>query len=143
MAMMMPSMGMPKMQLKSTGEKTNLLGFVCEKYELRQRDEVMEIWATDQLLAFQPWLATQPHRFGEGSMEERWGDLLKAKRLFPLRAVLRIERTAAAGQQHAPPKGPERMRFEVKFIALGQLGEKDGCLFQPPPDYHEVAPLPF
>jgi hypothetical protein len=142
MPMMMPPMGMTKLELKSTGEKTNLLGFACEKYELRQRTEVIDIWATDQLVPFQPWLAVQLHRSVEGSMEERLAGLLKAKNLFPLRAILKIESSATQDGRPCSATGAERMRFEVKSIALGGL-EATNALFQPPSDYHEVAPLPF
>src|ERR1017187_3175153 len=92
MPMMPPPMMMEKMELKSTGEETNLLGFACEKYEIKQRGEVMEIWATDQLIPFQPYQQNQPHRFGLRMIEEQWGDLLKVKKLFPMLAILRFER---------------------------------------------------
>ena len=122
---------MEKPELKATGEKTNLLGYVCTRYELKQRGEVMEIWATDRLLPFQPWLANQPPRFGPRMIEEQWGELLKQQKLFPLLAILRFE------------NGPERLRFEVKAITPERIEDHDGKLFQPPPDYHEIEPLPF
>ena len=128
---MMPMGMMEKPELKSTGEKTNLLGYTCMRYELKQRGEVMEIWATDKLLPFQPWLANQPPRFGPRMIEEQWGELLKAKKLFPLLAILKFE------------QGPERLRFEVKAITSERIEDKDGTLFHPPPDYHEIEPLPF
>ena len=59
----MPMMPMEPMELKATGEKTNLLGFACEKFEIRQRGEVMEIWATDQLLSFQNYVRNQTPSF--------------------------------------------------------------------------------
>jgi hypothetical protein len=127
---MMPGMT-EQLELKATGEKTNLLGCACARYEIKRRGEVMEIWATDKLLAFQPWLANQPPRFGPRMIEEQWGELLKAKKLFPLRAVLKFE------------NGPERLRFEVKAIAPERVEDRGGRLFQPPPDYHEIEPLPF
>jgi hypothetical protein len=138
---MMPPPMTQNMELKSMGQKTNLLGFACEKYELKQRGEVMEIWATDKLLPFQPYLQNQPHRFGPRMMEEQWGELLKAKKLFPLLAVLRFEAPPGpAGATPAPP-GPERLRFEVKTITPEKI--RDETLFEPPPDYHEIEPLPF
>lgn len=139
---MMPPMMMEKTELSATGDKTNLLGYACQKFEIKQRGEVMEIWGTDQLLPFQPYLQNQPHRFGPRMIEERWGDLLKAKKLFPVLAVLRFEAPAAPGQT-APHAGPERLRFEVKSVTLEKIGDKDGGLFQPPADYHELEPLPF
>ena len=128
---MMPPMMMEAMELVPTGEKTNLLGYACTRYEIKQHGEVMEIWATDQLLPYQPWLPNQPQRFGPPMIEMRWGDLVKAKKVFPLLAVLRFE------------NGPERLRFEVKAIESGKIEDKDGALFQPPADYFEIQPLPF
>jgi hypothetical protein len=128
---MMPPPMMEKMELTGTGEQTNLLGLRCEKFELKQRGEVMEIWATDALLPFENYLRNQPHRFGPRMIEEQWGDLLKARKLFPLRAVLKFK------------NGAERFRFEVKSVTPGKIEDKDGALFQPPPDYHELKPLPF
>ena len=128
---MMPPMGLEPLELKATGEKTNLLGYACEKFELKQRGETMEIWATAKLLPFQPWLPNQPPRFGPRLLEERWPELLKAKKLFPLLATLKFD------------SGAERLRFEVKTIKPEKITDPDGSLFQPPPDYQEIAPLPF
>ena len=138
---MMPPMPMEQMKLKTTQDKTNLLGYVCARYELKQRGEVMEIWATDQLVPFQPYLQNQPPRFGPRMMEEQWGGLLKARKLFPLLAVLRSERPSRPAEGGPPDAGPERMRFEVKSITSEKI--TDETLFQPPPDYHEIQPLSF
>ena len=124
-------MPMEQVKLKATGEKTELLGFTCEKFEIKQRGELMEIWATDKLLPFQLYLQNQRSRVGPRGIEEQWGELLKAKKLFPLRAVLKFE------------NGAERFRFEVKSISPEKVEDKDGTLFQPPPDYYEIQPLPF
>jgi hypothetical protein len=51
--------------------------------------------------------------------------------LFPLLAILKFE------------NGPERYRFEVKAITPGKITGPDGTLFQPPPNYFEIQPLPF
>jgi hypothetical protein len=128
---MMPPMGMQPAELKPTDQTTNLLGYTCTCYELKERGETMEIWATDKLLPFQPWLANQPPRFGPRRIEEQWVELLKARKLFPLRVVLKLE------------NGPERLRFEVTAIEPGKIDPLDGAPFQPPPDYHELEPLPF
>lgn len=142
---MMPMMPAPiePLELKATGQKTNLLGYPCVRYELRQRGEMMEIDATDRLVAFEPWLANQPPRFGPQRLEEQWGELLKVRKLFPLRAVLRMETPALPGATPPPAAGPERMRFEVKSITPEKIEDRDGALFRPPADYHEVRPLPF
>jgi hypothetical protein len=128
---MMPPPMMEKMELKATGEKTNLLGFACEKFELKQRGETMEIWATDQLLPFQNYVRNQPHRFGPRMIEEQWAGLVKSKKLFPLLATLKFD------------NGTERFRFEVRSVTPQKLTDDDARLFQPPPDYHEIQPLPF
>ena len=128
---MMPMREIEKLELKATDEKTNLLGHACIRYVLKQRGEVMEIWATDQLLPYQPWQQNQPPRFGPRMIEEQWSELVKARKLFPLLATLRFE------------NGPERLRFEVKTITPEKIEDPDGRLFQPPADYHELDPLPF
>ena len=129
----MPMMPLPMepMELRATGEKTNLLGFACEKFEIKQRGEVMEIWATDQLLPFQNYVRHQSPRFGPRMIEEQWAGLLTAQKLFPLRASLRFE------------EGTERYRFEVQSIAPQKLKEEDMKSFQPPDGYFEIQPLPF
>jgi hypothetical protein len=132
---MMPMMAMPgmteKLDLKAMGQETNLLGFACQQYELKQRGQTLEVWATDQLLPFQPYLQDQPHRFGPRGMEEQWPQLLKAKKLFPLLAVLRSDH------------GAERFRFEVQSVTPQKLTVDDAALFQPPAGWTEIQPLPF
>jgi hypothetical protein len=129
----MPIMQMPMQQveLKAAGEKTNLLGFACEKFEIKQRGETMEIWTTDQLLPYQLYVRNQPHRFGPRMIEEQWGALLTAQKSFPLRASLCFD------------NGAERFRFEVKAAQAEKIADPGGKLFQPPPDYREIEPLPI
>ena len=127
---MMPGM-MEKMELQATGQETNLLGFACQRYELKQRGETLEIWATDQLLPYQPYVQNQPHRFGPRRIEEQWPELVKARKLFPLLAVLRSDH------------GPERFRFQVQSVTPQKLTADDTNLFQPPAGYFEIQPLPF
>ena len=130
-AMPMMPMPMEQMELKATGEKTNLLGFACEKFEIKQRGEIMEIWATDQLFPFQNYVRNQTPRFGPRMIEEQWAGLLTATKLFPLRATLHFE------------NGPERYRYEVQSITPQKLTKEDQKLFQPPDGYFEIQPLPF
>jgi hypothetical protein len=130
-AMPMMPMPMEKLDLKATGEKTNLLGFACEKFEIKQRGETMEIWATDQLLPFQNYVRNQPPRFGPRMIEEQWAGLLTVKKLFPLHASLRFD------------NGAERFRFEVKSVMPQKLTGEEAKLFDPPPGYFEIQPLPF
>ncbi len=128
---MMPPPVMQKLELQDTGQKTNLLGFACEHYEIKQRGGTMEIWATDQLFPFQPYVQNQPHRFGPRMIDQQWGDLLKAKKLFPLLATLKFD------------NGTERFRFEVISVTPQKLTKEDMKLFQPPDGYFEIQPLPF
>ena len=127
---MMPMMT-EAMALHATGEKTNLLGYPCERYDIKQRGGTMDIWATDQLLPFQVYLPNQPPSFGPAVMEEQWSKLVAARKLFPLRASLRAD------------NGVERYRFEVQSIVPAKLTENDHKRFQPPEGYVEIQPRPF
>jgi len=128
---MSPMMMNQKLELAATGQTTNILGFACQQYQLKQRGETVDIWATDQLLPFQPYVRNQPHRFGPQMLEEQWGALVADCKLFPLVASLRYD------------SGAERLRFEVTSVSTTKIVEPNEKLFQPPPDYHEVQPLPF
>ena len=128
-----PMMPVPEeaMELKATGEKAKLLGYDCARYEIKQRGEIMEIWATDSLLPFQPYLQNQMPHSGPRLVEDQWGDLLKARKLFPLVVTLKFE------------NGPERLRFEVKTVTPEKIADEDGSLFRPPANYQELEPKPF
>lgn len=138
---MMPPPMMDKMELTATDDSTNLLGYTCRKYVIKQRGEVMEIWATDKLFPFQAYRQNPPHRFGLRMIEEQWGDLLKARELFPLLAVLRIEVSPGPAGAAPAPAVAERLRFEVRSVTPEKI--TDDTQFQPPPDYREIRPLPF
>ncbi len=127
----MPPPIMERMELHDTGLKTNLLGYVCKLYQIRQFGETLMIGATDQLIPFQPYLKNQPHHFGPQRLEERWGYLMKANNLFPLIATLKLE------------NGTERFRFEVTSVAQHELSNDETNHFQAPPEYAEIQPLPF
>ena len=120
-----------KIELKFTGKREKILGYACELFELRHLGETLEIWATGELFPYQVYLRNQPSHFGPRMIEEQWPGLLTAKKLFPLRANLRFD------------GGTEHYRFEVKSITPAKIDDKDGKLFQPPPDYTEIQPLPF
>ena len=77
------------------------------------------------------WRQNQPHRFGPRLIEDQWPELLKARKLFPLLAVLKFD------------NGVERYRFEVKAVTAEKVVDPEGKLFQPPPGYQELQPLPF
>ena len=119
------------LELKATGQTTNILGFACQQYKLEQRGETMEIWATDQLLPYRAYVQNQPHRLGLRLLEEQWPELVADRKLLPLVASLRYD------------NGAERYRFEVNSVKPEKISDPDGKLFQPPKDYHEIQPLPF
>lgn len=122
-----------KLQFSATDQTTNMLGYACTLYELRQRDQVMEIWATDQLLPFQPWLQDPPLRHhGPQDMEECWGEMLRARELFPLR----VELKNADGK-------PLPFEFKVTSITPKHFGKEGAKLFEPPADYQKLDPPPF
>ena len=128
---MIPMMPAAKLELQVTGQKTNLLGFACQQYVLKQRGETLEIWATDQLLPYQPYVQNQPHRFGPQRIEEQWPGMLTSRKLFPLLATLRFD------------NGTERFLFEVQLVTPQKLTHEEAKLFQPPAGYFEIQPLPF
>ena len=119
------------LQLQATSETTNLFNYTCERYEIKQRGETMEIWATDQLLPFQAYLANQPPTFGPPMIEFQWSALLSASKLFPLHAILRAD------------NGVERYRFEVQSITPRRLTDNEIRSLGPPDNYVEIQPRPF
>ena len=132
----MPPMPMPPMmggnlELQATGTRTNLLGYDCQGFEVKQRGEILTIWATDQLLPFQIYLPTEPRRFGPPVVEEQWGKTLADKKLFPLLAILQ------------GPNGMERYRFEVDSIKPMTLGTNAYARLVPPAGYVELHPHQF
>jgi hypothetical protein len=120
-----------KLELQSTEQKTNILGFACRKYELKRQGETLEIWATEELMPFQAYVRNQTPGFGPRTTEEEWPALMTSRRLFPLVAILRVD------------NGPLRFRFEVVSVTPEKISDPDGKIFQPPADYVERRPLPF
>lgn len=129
---MMPPPPAEKMELTKVGGTTNILGFTCVRYELKQRGQTMEIWATEQLFPYRPYLENQPHHAGLPMIEEQWGKWVAEKNMFPLMAVLKLQ------------NGAERYRFEAKSVTPEKVRPEDETkLFAPPPGYQEIQPLPF
>lgn len=125
-----PMMNRP-MALSDTGVTTNLLGFACRRFELDQRGVRLEVWATDQLMPYQAYLRHQPMSPRPQVIDELWPDLLAARHLFPLVAVLRYD------------NGVERLRLTVTSISTNGIAESTDTLFQPPPGYREMPALPY
>lgn len=122
---------MAKLELRATGEKSNILNYSCERYEIKQRGQTMEIWATDELSPFIAYLPNQPPSIGPPMIDRQWSSAFAGKNLFPLRASLRME------------NGVERYHFEVQSITPGKLTKDDLRGFQPPDGYVELQPRPF
>jgi hypothetical protein len=74
-------------------------------------------------------LRNEPTRFGPRMLGEQWPELLQARKLFPLRVVLRFD------------NGAETFRFEVKSVTPEKIADEKQ--FEPPDGYHELRPLPF
>jgi Domain of unknown function (DUF4412) len=128
----MPSMPMPgpeKLKLTATSKTANFFGFACRLYELKQRSETLDVWATDQLFPFRPYLPNQPSSFTPRVIEYEWPELLHARKLFPLLMTFRQN------------SGVEFFRFAVKSITPGKITDPNGKLFQPPAGYQEIQPL--
>jgi hypothetical protein len=117
--------------LLATTNKTELKGYACTRYDATNQAQRMEIWATDKLLPFVPYTQNRVPRLGPRGIEDQWPEWLKSRGLFPLKASLHFAH------------GPEHFHFEVQSITPGHIDDSEGKLFQPPPDYHELEPLPF
>ncbi len=98
-------------EFRETGHKKRILGYPCGQYEILLGSQSVEIWATDQLAPFQPYLDHRPFSAEMQTVDTQWGDLLRAKKLFPLLAVSKSN------------GGVERFRFEVKSIAPEKLAD--------------------
>jgi hypothetical protein len=117
-------------QLTATDDKKEILGFPCVRYELKQRGETLEVWATDQLLPYHAYVRSQPPRFGPRMIEDEWPLMLRERKLFPLAVSLHYD------------DGPELFHFQVKGLKAEKITDADGHLFQPPESYTQIQPLP-
>jgi len=127
----MTSMAQEKMELRSTGQRTNILGLACVRYELKQLGDTLEVWATEQLLPYQPYVRNQMPGQGPRGIQELWPELLASRNLFPLRATLRNGNNR------------EQFSFAVTSISPATFSDADASLFAPPSDFFEIQPLPF
>lgn len=122
----------PAPVLKPMGKHQKLLGYDCECFEISERGETVEIWATAALVPFQKYVRDPLPHFGPRSLDEMWSEAIAARQLFPLRAVLHDETPDA------------RTVFEVKTIAPGKIAPAESRkLFQMPENYAENPPRPF
>jgi len=119
------------LEFMATGKTTNISGFACQQYVIKQSGETMEVWATDQLPPYLQYITSQAGHFGPRMLEQQWPGLLADRKLFPLLAILSYD------------SGVERLRFEVTSIHKETVAEPDATLFEPKADYREVEPRPF
>lgn len=117
----------PPPELKATGQKEVILGFSCAEYHLVAQGERLEIWATEELLAFHPFRRRPEANFGLRTLEEQSAERLHERGLFPLRVTL-----------HAEDQTPRR-RFEVQAVTRRKIEDPGGALFQPPGNYVEMS----
>jgi hypothetical protein len=116
-----------KLEFAATGQTTNIMGFACSGYQLTQRDQIMHIWATDQLGPFRPLLQDIPmHQNPMSHLEESWGKMLQQKNLFPVMATLKNR----SGETNLT-------EFRIEIIKPERFGAEN-TLFQPPADYMEI-----
>jgi hypothetical protein len=101
---------------RDTGEKANILGYSCEKYEVTTSKGVTDIWATDQLGMFGGLsMGGAPGRHSSAAPQE-WESVIKGSGFFPLRVV-----TSEGGK--------EKFRLEVTSVDKMSLPDS---LFMPP-----------
>jgi len=120
-----------RLELKPTGKREKILGFDCAQFELSERGERVEVWATDALGPFREYVRQGGPHFGPRQLEEQWAEQMAANKLFPLRASLHDETSTV------------RFKFEVRSITPAKLTEEHQKLFHPPEGYAESPPLPL
>lgn len=119
-----------RFSLRATGQETNFSGVACAQYQATSESETVEVWATDRLLPYQPYLRGQPAGFGPRGLTEQWPIELKRRGLFPLQASLR------------PRNGVASVQLKVHSVTAAKLTPQDLLTLQPPPGYVEIHALP-
>lgn len=118
-------------ELVNTGETEVILGYKCTKYLVKSKEAVTEIWATDEIGAFQG--LGRAMGGGQPSAPPSWEQALSGKGFFPLRVVsapgskkaFRLEVTAVEpkalpASHFAPPAGYQK--FDMGGMMQGMGG---------------------
>jgi hypothetical protein len=106
---------------RDTGEKETILGYVCEKYEVRSaKGSTADIWATDKLGMFGGLtMGGGPGRRSQAPQE--WENVIKGSGFFPLRV------TGTDG-------GGKTFKLEVTSVSKESLPDS---VFTPPSDWRK------
>ena len=70
-------------ELKPTGKKEKILGFACEQFEITDRGETIEIWATHDLVPFQNYFRDATPPFGPRSLRGTMGRAIAREEIVP------------------------------------------------------------
>lgn len=108
---------------EKTDETEKILGYDCVKYISKTKDQVSDVWVTDELGGF-AGLGTAPGagKGGRGKAQAAWEKALMGKDAFPMRVVSRS------------PKGAEQFRLEVVAV---EKAAQPASLFAPPAGYQK------
>lgn len=109
---------------EKTGETEKILGYDCVKYISTTKDQISDVWVTEELGGFAGLgSAAGGGKGGRGKTQAAaWEKALMGKDVFPLRVVSRNR------------KGVEQLRMEV--IAV-EKGAQPAALFAPPAGYQK------
>lgn len=105
---------------KDTGEKENILGYECEKYEITSAKGVSDIWATDKLGMFGGLtMGGGPGRHSQAPPE--WENIIKGTGFFPMRVT-------------GTENNGKTFKVEVTSVEKESLPDS---LFTPPSDWRK------
>lgn len=109
---------------EKTGETAKIAGYNCTKYIVKSKDNMTEVWATDQLGTYLGMGGGGAGARGKGAAAYAWEKALIGKNFFPLRTVV------------FDKNGKEMVRMEATSVEKMSL---PSSLFTPPADFQ---PLP-
>jgi len=123
--------------LEKTDITEKILGYTCTKYLAKSKDQVTEIWATEELGSFQGLGGGMSGPMGKAAPTPSWEKALVGKNFFPLRVVtsdgrknqFRMEATAVEAKSlpashFAPPEGYRK--FDMGGMLQGLPGMPGG-----------------
>lgn len=106
-------------ELVNTGETEVILGYKCTKYLVKSKQAVTEIWATEEIGAFQG--LGRAMGGGKQAAPASWEKALTGKGFFPLRVV-------------SAPGSKQQFRLEVTAVEPKSL---PASFFAPPAGYQK------